>query len=43
MDNYVRPAAFRLNSSFRQLQRILNPYKAENLVIKTGKEACKLN
>lgn len=39
----VEQAAFRLNCSARQLQRILNQYEAENLVIKLGKGAYKLN
>lgn len=38
----VEQTAFRLNCSARQLQRILNQYAEEKLVIKIGKGAYKL-
>lgn len=39
----LQQAAFRLNCSVRQLQRILNQYEADGTVIKIGKGAYKLN
>ena len=39
----VEKAAFHLNCSSRQLQRILNQYEAEKVVTKTGKGTYKLN
>lgn len=39
----LEQAAFRLNCSARQLQRILNQYAAEQTVVKTGKGAYRLN
>lgn len=39
----VERAAFHLNCSSRQLQRILNEYEAEKVITKTGKGAYKLN
>lgn len=39
----LQQAAFRLNCSARQLQRILNQHEADGLVIKTGKGSYKLN
>lgn len=38
----LQKAAFRLNCSTRQLQRILNQYEADGIVIKTGKGTYKL-
>ena len=38
----IQQAAFHLNCSTRQLQRILNQYEAAGIVIKTGKGAYKL-
>lgn len=38
----LQQAAFHLNCSSRQLQRILNQYEADGTVIKTGKGAYKL-
>ncbi len=38
----VQQAAFHLNCSARQLQRILNQYEAEGVVVKTGKGAYRL-
>lgn len=38
----LEQAAFRLNCSARQLQRILNQYEAENIVCKIGKGAYRL-
>lgn len=38
----VQQAAFRLNCSARQLQRLLNQYEAEGVVTKTRKGAYKL-
>ncbi len=38
----LRQAAFHLNCSARQLQRILNQYEADGTVMKTGKGAYKL-
>ncbi len=39
----LEKAAFRLHCSARQLQRILNEYEKEGLVVKTGKGAYKLS
>lgn len=39
----IEQAAFRLNCSSRQLQRILNEYETEKTVTKIGKGAYKLN
>lgn len=39
----VEQAAFRLNCSARQLQRILNQYEGEGIVRKVGKGAYRLN
>ena len=39
----LQQAAFHLNCSARQLQRILNQYQADGIIIKTGKGAFKLN
>lgn len=39
----LHQAAFRLNCSVRQLQRILNQYESEEIVRKTGKGSYKLN
>ena len=39
----VEQAAFRLNCSVRQLQRILNRYESEGILRKTGKGAYQLN
>ncbi len=38
----LQQAAFHLNCSARQLQRILNQHEAEGIVVKTGKGAYKL-
>lgn len=38
----IQQAAFQLNCSARQLQRILNQYEADGIVTKTGKGAYKL-
>ena len=38
----IQQAAFHLNCSTRQLQRILNQYEAAGIVIKTGKGTYKL-
>ena len=38
----LQQAAFHLNCSARQLQRILNQYEADGIVTKTGKGAYKL-
>lgn len=39
----LQQAAFRLNCSSRQLQRILNQHEADGMVIKTGKGSYKLS
>ncbi len=36
----IQQAAFHLNCSTRQLQRILNQYEVDGVVIKTGKDFC---
>lgn len=38
----LQQAAFHLNCSTRQLQRILNQHEADGIVVKTGKGAYKL-
>ena len=38
----LQQAAFHLNCSARQLQRILNQYESDGIVIKTGKGTYKL-
>ena len=38
----IEKAAFRLHCSARQLQRVLNEYEKEGVVVKIGKDAYKL-